>query len=204
MTTYYTVSGAPIVQSRGNSKQLRDEFPLIQSGFSSVNDAIAGGGTTLWVTGTTYVAGVFVYSPIDFQDYRRKTAGAGATDPSVDTTNWEFRKTSLVSEVPQNIQSVAYQLVLTDAGKHILHPSADTTARIWTIPANATVAFRLGTTITFVNQASAGVITLSITSDTMRLAVSGTTGSRTLAANGIATIVKLTSTEWIISGPGVT
>ena len=54
------------------------------------------------------------------------------------------------------------------------------------------------------NQASAGVMTIAITTDTMRLAGAGTTGSRTLAANGIATALKLTSTEWIISGTGLT
>ena len=106
--------------------------------------------------------------------------------------------------IPQNSKSAAYTLVLADAGKHILHPSADTTARIFTIPANASVAFPIGTAVTFVNQASGGVITIAITTDTMRLAGAGTTGSRTLAANGIATAVKLTSTEWIISGVGLT
>lgn len=104
----------------------------------------------------------------------------------------------------QNSQSAAYQLVITDAGKHILHPAADTTARTWTIPANATVAFSIGTAITFVNQNAAGVITIAITTDTMRLAGAGTTGNRTLAANGIATALKITSTEWIISGTGLT
>jgi hypothetical protein len=108
------------------------------------------------------------------------------------------------SQIPQNSQSAAYTLVLADAGKHILHPSADTTARTWTIPANASVAFPIGTAITFVNQNAAGVITIAITTDTMRLAGAGTTGSRTLAANGIATVLKSTATEWIISGTGLT
>lgn len=107
-------------------------------------------------------------------------------------------------DIPQNSKSAAYTLVAADAGKHIFHPSADTTARIWTIPANASVAFPLGTAITFVNQNAAGTITIAITSDTMRLAGAGTTGSRTLAANGVATAVKVTSTEWIISGTGLT
>ena len=93
---------------------------------------------------------------------------------------------------------------MTDAGKHILHPSADTTARTFTIPANASVAFEIGTTLTFINQHSGGVITIAITTDTMRLAGAGTTGNRTLAADGIATAVKITSTEWIISGVGLT
>lgn len=106
--------------------------------------------------------------------------------------------------IPQNSQSVAYTLVLADAGKHIFHPSADTTARTWTIPANASVAFAIGTAITFVNQNGAGVITIAITTDIMRLAGAGTTGSRTLAANGVATALKITATEWIISGSNLT
>ena len=106
--------------------------------------------------------------------------------------------------IPQNSKSAAYTTVLSDAGKHIFHPSADTTARTWTIDSNANVAYPVGTAITFVNQNGAGVITIAITSDTMRLAGAGTTGNRTLAANGIATAVKIASTEWIISGTGLT
>lgn len=106
--------------------------------------------------------------------------------------------------IPQNSQSGPYTLVLADKGKHIFHPSADVTARTWTIPANASVAFAIGTPITFINQNGAGVITIAITTDTMRLAGAGTTGNRTLAANGVCTAVKVTATEWIISGTGLT
>lgn len=106
--------------------------------------------------------------------------------------------------IPQNSQSTAYTLLLSDANKHILHPSADTTARTMTIPANSSVAFPIGTAVTFVNQNAAGIMTIAITTDTMRLAGAGTTGSRTLAANGVATALKITSTEWIISGSGLT
>lgn len=106
--------------------------------------------------------------------------------------------------IPQNSQSAAYTLVASDSGKHILHPSADTTARTFTIPANGSVPFPIGTAVTFINQNGAGVVTIAITTDTMRLAGAGTTGSRTLAANGVATAIKITSTEWIISGTGLT
>ena len=106
--------------------------------------------------------------------------------------------------IPQNSQSAAYTLVLDDSGKHIFHPSADTTARTFTIPANSSVAYPIGTAITFINQNGAGVITIAITTDTMRLSPAGTTGSRTLAANGSATAIKVTSTEWLISGSGLT
>lgn len=101
-------------------------------------------------------------------------------------------------------KSVDYTLVLGDANNGFLHPSADTTGRTWTIPANASVAFTVGTAISFVNQNGAGTISIAITTDTMRLAGAGTTGTRTLAANGMATALKISATEWIISGVGLT
>ena len=110
----------------------------------------------------------------------------------------------IVSVIPQNSKSAAYTLVLADAGKHIYHPGADTTARIWTIPANASVAYPIGTAITFVNDTSGGVITIAITSDVLVLSPDGTTGSRALAANGVATCIKMTATRWMISGSGLT
>ena len=42
-----------------------------------------------WVSGTTYAQGFVVWSPTNFFTYRRKTAGAGTTDPASDPTNWE-------------------------------------------------------------------------------------------------------------------
>ena len=128
-----------------------------------------------------------------------KTISAASNTVTVDGTD-----TVGFRVLPQNSQSAAYTLVLADSGKHILHPSADTTARTFTIPANSSVAFPVGTAVTFINQNAAGVVTIAITTDTMRLAGAGTTGSRTLAANGVATAIKLTSTEWIISGTGLT
>ena len=41
-----------------------------------------------WVSGTTYAIGDARWSPITLQTYRRITAGAGTTDPSLDGTNW--------------------------------------------------------------------------------------------------------------------
>lgn len=104
--------------------------------------------------------------------------------------------------IPQNAQSGNYTLVLGDAGKHIFHGSADGSGDTYTIPANSSVAFALGTTITFVNLASE-TVTIAITTDTMTLAGTTSTGSRTLAQNGIATAVKVTSTSWLISGVGL-
>ena len=100
--------------------------------------------------------------------------------------------------IPQNSQSADYTAVITDAAKQIFHPAADNNARTFTLPANASVAFDIGTTITFINMVN--TVTIAINSDTLIMAGSGSTGSRTLAANGIATAVKITSTSWLING----
>jgi hypothetical protein len=105
--------------------------------------------------------------------------------------------------IPQNSQSAAYTLVLADAGKHIFHPSGDANARTYTIPANSSVAYPIGTAITFINMTSQ-VVTIAITTDTMYLSSAGTTGSRSLAQYGSATAIKMTSTTWLISGSGLT
>jgi hypothetical protein len=108
-----------------------------------------------------------------------------------------------MTQVPitQNSQSTAYTTVLGDGGKHLLHPTADNNPRTFTIDSNANVAYPVGTVITFVNQIN--TLTIAITSDTLTLAGPGTTGSRALAANGVATALKLTSTSWLISGTGL-
>jgi hypothetical protein len=105
--------------------------------------------------------------------------------------------------IPQNSKSAAYTTVLADAGKHIFHPSTDANARTFTIDSNANVAYPTGTAITFINLTSQ-VVTIAITSDTMYLAGTGTTGSRSLAQYGVATAIKIDSTHWIISGSGLT
>jgi hypothetical protein len=105
--------------------------------------------------------------------------------------------------IPQNSKSAAYTTVMADAGKHIFHPSSDANARTFTIDSNANVAYEIGTAITFINQTSQ-VVTIAITADTLTLAGSTTTGSRSLAQNGVATAIKVASTSWIISGTGLT
>lgn len=102
--------------------------------------------------------------------------------------------------IPQSSHSADYTTVITDGNTQLLHPGADTTARTFTIASNATVPYLVGTVLTFINQHAAGVLTIAITSDTMRLEGAGTTGSRTLAADGIANAVKIASTEWLICG----
>lgn len=105
-------------------------------------------------------------------------------------------------EVPQNLQAgTTYTAVLADSGKQITGSNAG--AKTFTIPANASVAYPIGTVLTFVCT-GAGSMTIAITTDTMNLSPVGTTGSRTLVQFGIATAVKVAATTWYISGSGLT
>lgn len=109
------------------------------------------------------------------------------------TTNVGYRGS------PINTQNGAYELVLNDAGRTIYHTSGS--AHTWTIPANASVAFPIGTIILLKNESGGGNVTLAITSDTLRWG--SNTGSRTLAANGNASIQKMTATLWRLVGDGI-
>ena len=103
--------------------------------------------------------------------------------------------------LPQNSQNGNYDVVLGDAGKHIYHPAGQAVAT-YTFPANSNVSFTVGTAVTIIN-GSANNVTIAMTTDTMTLANTSNTSSRTLVANGVATCVKITNTSWIISGVGL-
>lgn len=131
-----------------------------------------------------------------FETIAAASGGAKVADFGGTMQNVGFR------EVPQNSQSVNYTCVLADSGKHILHPNGGGAGDTFTIPANASVAYAIGTVITFVN-ADSNAVTIAITTDILTLAGTTSTGSRTLAQNGIATAIKVTATSWLISGTGL-
>lgn len=158
---------------------------------TSITGVLKGNGTAISAAtaGTDFVA----------------PSGALGTPSSGTLTNCTADGTDAVGfrNVPIASKSAAYTTVLADSGKVIFHPSTDANARTFTIDSNANVAYALGTVLTFINMTSQAV-TVAITSDTMYLAGTGTTGSRTLAQYGMASAIKMTSTTWIISGSGLT
>jgi len=103
---------------------------------------------------------------------------------------------SAVVQYPQLIKSANYTLVLADAGYHIFHPATDTAARTFTIPANSSVAFDIGTILVFVNPNGAQRVTVAITTDTL-INTRGVTGSQKVGANNILTALKITATSWM-------
>jgi hypothetical protein len=103
--------------------------------------------------------------------------------------------------MPQNSTASSYTLVAGDQGKHIYITA---TGQTITIPANASVPFPIGTSIAFIAGPSATTVSIAITTDTMYLGGSGTSGTRTLVAYGMATAVKVAATTWFINGTGLT
>jgi hypothetical protein len=84
--------------------------------------------------------------------------------------------------------------VLADAGKLI----TITTGGV-TIPANVVAPLPIGTTVVIYNN-SAAAQNIAITTDTLRLAGTATTGTRALAQRGFATLVKVAAAEWVAQG----
>jgi hypothetical protein len=149
---------------------------------------LAGYGITDGITAATAAS---TYAPLASPTF---TGTASAKDEDANTYNIGWR------DCPQNSKAISYELKLSDRGKQILMSGTSLTL---TIPANGSVAFPIGTTIMVVNTDTTS-LSIAITSDTLTLANSTTTGTRTVARNGLATITKIGATNWLASGTGVT
>jgi hypothetical protein len=161
------------------------------------NNASAASIFTSTVTGVTIGS-----STIKTTDY--PVAPTGTTSGTVT----QAAQLSGYIGMPQNAQATSgtftYSFAASDAGKHI-YATGTPTSVTFTIPANSAVAFEIGTTFVVMNDLGAATnISIAITTDTMQLAGTGTTGTRTLARYGVASITKVTATKWIISGNGLT
>lgn len=101
---------------------------------------------------------------------------------------------------PQNAQNGNYTLALSDAGGHLY--SKNVAAQTITLPLNSAAAIPLGSLITIVNNGTSG-ITLNDGGAVLKLAGSASTGNRTLATAGVATLIKVEADLWFVSGSGL-
>lgn len=92
--------------------------------------------------------------------------------------------------------------LIGDKGKTVSFSGA-TAAQSLTIPANASVAHRIGTFLAWDNSGSVD-ISIAINSDTLTWADDNSVGTRTLAAGGYAVAQKITATTWKIAGKQIT
>ena len=98
--------------------------------------------------------------------------------------------------IPQNSQTSAYALAIGDVGKHISITTGGVTV-------NASI-FSAGDVVTIYNNSAANQTITQGASVTMYLGGSATTGNRTLAQRGLATILCVAANTFVISGPGLT
>lgn len=73
-----------------------------------------GGQILYWVSGTTYAQGDVRRSPTDHQIYCRIVAGAGATDPASDSTNWRPDGARAVKSIQRGESTPATGATTTD------------------------------------------------------------------------------------------
>lgn len=167
----------------------------------TVAGSVSANGATLSPTELGYLDGVT--SAIQTQLNAKASSGANTDitaldqDVTITATGTIAADTIGYRGLPQNSQTASYTLALSDAGKHI----SITTGGV-VIPANASVAFPIGTAIVVFNNSGTSQ-NISITTDTLRQAGTANTGTRALAQYGLATCVKVATTTWVISGAGV-
>ena len=104
-------------------------------------------------------------------------------------------------EIPPVVLSANDTLALEDSGKHFRSTTAGNITL--SIPTNATVAFPTGTAISIVEQAAGNILVNAISGVTLYQAGNSTAGNRVLSTYGVATLMKVDTDTWFISGTGV-
>lgn len=106
-----------------------------------------------------------------------------------------------VRDIPQRVATGSTNLVALDRGAHLYLNSA--IAADVNVPANSSVAFAIGTAIVLYNHGAGAWTVKPAGGVTLTLAGAGTTGNRTLGTKGMATLLKIGTDAWVISGAGV-
>ena len=112
---------------------------------------------------------------------------------------------SVIKSIPQNLQDSAanYTLVASDAGKHIY--KNDGQAYGVEIPTDASVDFEIGTAITIVSGDSWTYIypADNMTTEVWGAGFNTTSSSFYIPNNSIATLLKIGTDKWMLSGAGL-
>lgn len=127
------------------------------------------------------------------------SAGSNGTDGAIGYTGSAGASGTIM---PQLSTATSYTTVADDSGKHIYWNNASTGTV--TISSNASVAYDIGTSIAIVNPVGSGALNIAVDTDVLVMAGVGNTGTRTLLAPGMATVLKIGTNTWMISGAGLT
>jgi len=176
---------------------------LILSGAVGVSD-VDGSAATPAIRGTDANTGMFfpAADTIAFAEggveSARFTSSGGfvvgvTTDPGAGLIS---DVSGNVRSIPQNSQTTGYTLVVGDNGKHI----SITTGGV-TVPSGV---FAIGMNVVIFNNSGSSQTITQGGSVTLRQAGTASTGNRTLAQYGVATILCVASNTFVISGTGLT
>ncbi len=198
-------------QAAQDTEQARDD--ALQAAATAVS--ASQGVAPPWTAGT-HAAGDIVWSAGGL--YRTDAGVTSNTPPEDDPSNWDLILVAATAlsdylslaqagvlqtqvdnlvDVPVVEKSAAYTLQLSDRGKDIYTNSTVT------IPANASVAFPVGSVI-MITSSQAGDVTITPASGvTLRWEGEGSTGQRKLEKYGSARIHKKATNTWYIGGAGL-
>jgi hypothetical protein len=104
-------------------------------------------------------------------------------------------------DIPQVSFTGNTTIATTDAGRH--YYSTLSTGNVLTIANNASQGFQVGAAITVVNQGTGNITVAQGSGVTLYLAGNATSGNRTVATFGMATLIKVATNTWFINGTGV-
>lgn len=171
---------------------------------TDLSSTVANGTTTPVITLNVPTASATnrgALSSTDWSTFNSKAASGANTDITALDQDVTITATGTIAAntlgfrgLPQLTKTASYTLALADAGYHI----SITTGGV-VIPANSSIAFPIGTTIVVFNN-SGTAQNISITTDTLRLSGTTTTGTRSLAPYGLVTLAKVASTVWVAAG----
>jgi hypothetical protein len=119
-----------------------------------------------------------------------------AVPASGEPTMAEYEAHELAHGSPRAVKDetgTTYAFVLSDQGKVLTFTNSSAVTA--TIPANASVAFPIGTEIV-VYAGGTGAVTIAITSDTLR----APNGAILASQYAVARLTKLAATTWVIDG----
>ena len=168
--------------------------PAFDSGVTQVNTGTGLTGGPIVTTGTISIDNTVV-TLTGTQTLTNKTitglnSGSTVKDSAGNLYGFGFRT------MPQS-SNTSGTLVLSDSAKHLY-----LTGNV-TVPPNSAVAFDIGTVISVISNATALVIQAG-SGVTLKLANSASTGNRSVASNGVATMIKVATNTWYVFGLGVT
>lgn len=197
------ISGLPLIEVNVASQQITmgQFYGNVGIGTSAATSStykldVAGSANislpTLQVAGQNVIAGIAIANT----KLANTSGQAGATfTGNLTTTGSISDSIGSVRNIPVNNQTAAYLLTAADAGKFI----SLTTANVF-VP---TLVFSAGQVVSVYNNSAAVITITQNTGVTMYLAGTATTGNRSLAQRGVATILCVAANTFAASGAGL-